>query len=299
MDAMAHRLAWPEMPSTPDHYAAFLGRIAADPAARPDDPGLARVARAAAGEPPARLRARLLLERAAYRIVATEDTLRDIVAESGFPSAEVFNRAFRREHGVLPSVWRADPTTHLLDSPGDVHFHPPAGLRLPPRHRMDGVDLVVEMVEHHVERLDDLVAAAALVADAVLDVPLGAPAAEQHAAVSSPRAALSLLVAELEQFDALVHDAGRDVTGQDVTGARPSAAQEPESLPSIRRRLDRAGPAFVDDVSLLAATGRFDETFVDASTSTPRVRSYGALVRDVLVDSGHLRLLVLARLRDR
>ena len=281
------------MASAPDHFAAFLSRFATDPEARPDDPGLARVARAAAGEPPGRLRARVLLERAAYRMVATGDTLRDIVAGSGFPSAEVFNRAFRREHGVLPSVWRADPTTHLLDAPGDVHFHPPAGLRLPPRHRMDGVDLVVEMVEHHVQRLGELVAEAARVADPVLDLPLGTPAAPQHAAASSPRTALSLLVAELERFDALVHASGDD------GDARLPDAEEPEDLPSIRRRLDRAGPAFVDDVSLLAATGRFDETFVDASTPTPRVRSYGAMVRDVLVDSGHLRLLVLTRLRDR
>lgn len=257
-------------------------------------PGLDRVVEAVSGETPSRFRARVLLERAAYRMVATGDTLRDIVAESGFPSVQVFNRAFRREHGVLPSVWRADPTTHLLDAPFDVHFHPPSGLRLPPRRRMDGVDLVVEMVEHHVQRLGELVAEAALVADAVLDTPLDAPAAPQHAHVGSLRGALSLLVGELERFAALVHDGEREAAG----ASRPSAPEERESLASIRRRLDRAGPAYVDDVSLLAATGRFDEAYVDASTSTPRVLSYGAMVRDVLVDSGHLRLLVLARLRE-
>jgi hypothetical protein len=225
------------------------------------------------GEPPARFRRRILMERAAYLVLTTDHTLLEIAHDSGFTGQATFATAFRQEFGALPSVWRAEPTSYVIDAPGDVHFHPPDGLRLPARHRMDGVDLVVEMVEQHVRLLGELVDRAQLVSDEDLD---GA----------GLRRSLSTLVRQLETLSTAVH-AG------DAVAVDPLA-----SVVVMRRRLDRVGPAFVDDVARLSATGRFDETVVDGFSPGPQAQSYGAMVADVLTEGYHLRLLALATLVD-
>ncbi len=285
------------MSTAADHFTAFVDRIAGDVAAMPvsahEMAGLAglsrsqfeRVARAVAGESPARFRGRILLERAAYLMLATDRTILDIALDSGFTTHEAFTRAFRREHGVLPSVWRADPTSFRIDAPGDVHFHPPAGLRLPARHRMDSVDLVVEMVEHHVWLVGELVDRARLVSDDDLDRP--SERSIEGLDGATLRWALSRLIGQMEMWNAAVHEGDYDF-----------AVEERESPTSMRRRLDRVGPEFVDNVSLLAATGRFDETFVEAFSPTPHVLSYGAMVAHVLTFAAHHRLLALSRLRE-
>ena len=261
-------------PGPGDRFPAHLDRLEHDD----------RVARAVAGEPWPRVRRRVLLERAAYRVIAGEP-VGDVAATSGLGSREAFTRAFRREHGANPSEWRAEPTSYVIDAPNDVHFSPPAGLRLPARERMDGVDLVVELVEQHVRMVADLVDLAATVPEAELDrEPSGSEA--DLVPDLTLRRSLSRLVGELEALTALVHDVAYDA---DV--------EEHESVDSMRSRIGRVGPAFVDDVSLLAATGRLDEAFADLSGPAPEVLSYGARVGRVLTDSAHLRLLCLAQLR--
>src|SRR6266487_825919 len=66
-----------------------------------------RLISSAAGEPPAAFRRRVLLERAAYRLVTRAAGILDIGLEAGYASNEAFTRAFRRAYGVSPSAWRA------------------------------------------------------------------------------------------------------------------------------------------------------------------------------------------------
>jgi AraC-like DNA-binding protein/uncharacterized damage-inducible protein DinB len=286
-----------DAPTAADHFTVFVDRIAMVVAGLSGTSGevaetdgssraqLERVARAVAGESSGRFRRRILLERAAHLMLATDRTILDIALDSGFATHEAFTRAFKREHGVLPSVWRAEPTSFRIDAANDVHFHPPAGLRLPARHRMDGVDLVIEMVEHHVWLVGELVDRARLVSDDDLDEV--SDRSVEGIDGGTLRWALSRLVGQMEMWNAAVHDTDYDV-----------AVEEHESVPSMRRRLDRVGPEFVDNVSRLAATGRFDETFVDAFSPTPQVLSYGAMVAHVLTFAAHHRLLALSRLRE-
>jgi hypothetical protein len=232
-----------------------------------------------AGESPARFRDRLLLERAAHLVATTDRPLQVIAAECGFRGYDVFSRAFRRELGALPSQWRADPTSWAIDAPGDAHFQPPLGIRLPARSRVDSVDLVVEMVEHHVQVVGDLVDRAGQLSDAELDRPAaGGP---------SLRSALADAVIALETFTALVHDVP-------APGPVPDAAR----LHDLRVRLEQVGPDFVGSVALLGATGRFDEAFVDAFAPDPTTVSFGQMVRDVVTDADGLVSLVRARLRE-
>jgi len=284
--------------STPvDHFTAFVEQIAVDVGAMPETAlemaqaaGLSRsqferVARAIAGESPAHFRARILLERSAYLMLTTTDTLLDIAVECGFSSHEAFTRAFRRAYGANPSVWRAEPTSFRLDAPNDVHFHPPAGLRLPARQRMDSVDLVIEMVEHHVWLVGQLVDRAAGLTDAELDAAYTGPieAIDNH----TLRGSLSRLVGQMEMWSAAVHDQPYDFSVEDH-----------ESVASMASRLERVGPQFLDDVSMVAATGRFDETFVESFSARPQVLSYGAMVAHVLTFAAHHRLLALSRMAE-
>jgi AraC-like DNA-binding protein len=284
-----------------DHFVAFLDLLQADLESG-EDHGLhddaaalaaraylsrfhfERVVSAVAGETPTRFRGRILMERAGYRMIATDATLLDIALEAGFSSHEAFTRAFRREHGVTPSAWRRRPGSFRIEAPSDVHFHPPGGLRLPARHRMDSVDLVVEMVEHHVWLVGELVDRAHALSDADLDTPLPGPVPDIDG--DTLRWALSRLIGQMAMWNAAVADATYDF-GLEVD--EPAAA--------MRRRLDVTGPDFVANVRRFADEGRFDETFVDAFAPRPVVLTYGAMVAHVLTFAAHHRLLAVAALR--
>jgi AraC-like DNA-binding protein len=59
------------------------------------------------GEPPMRYLARLRLRHAARRLRASHESVARIAFEAGYESEAAFSRAFRRELGVPPAIWRA------------------------------------------------------------------------------------------------------------------------------------------------------------------------------------------------
>jgi AraC-like DNA-binding protein len=79
------------------------------------------------GEPPAALRRRVMLERAAWRLQRGEGVAA-VAIDEGWSSPEVFSRAFRRTFGVPPS--QASEVGFRLPAPNGVHFHPPQSLWL-------------------------------------------------------------------------------------------------------------------------------------------------------------------------
>src|SRR5215218_2669207 len=116
-----------------------------------------RMISAVAGEPPATFRRRILLERAAYRMISTSAPLIDIAVEAGYGSHEAFTRAFTKAYGVAPAAWRRKPGHIQVEAPSGVHFHPPGSLRLPARDKVSAMDLLTKMVEHHVWLTGELV----------------------------------------------------------------------------------------------------------------------------------------------
>src|SRR3982751_74015 len=91
---------------------------------------LDRMVRSVAGEPPQALRRRVLLERAAYRMVTTTAPLIDIAVEAGYGSHEAFTRAFARAYGVSPAGRgrgpRPDPHPRAQQRPLPPARQPPA-----------------------------------------------------------------------------------------------------------------------------------------------------------------------------
>jgi AraC family transcriptional regulator len=245
-----------------------------------------RLVSAAAGEPPAALRRRVLLERAAYRLLTTDDHLLEIGLEAGYASHEAFTRAFARAYGEPPSRWRANPTGLRLEAPSHVHFHPPGSLQLPTDRKVTGMELLTRMVEHHIWLVSEMLTRAESLPDDVLDRPIEI-SVDGIDCDPTLRSLLARLVGQMAMWDAATHSAPYDIE-----------SEKDVSLSELRRRLAEAGPAFLGQIREIVDEGRLDETFVDAICDPPQVFTYGGMIAHVLTFAAHRRTLVCGALYD-
>jgi AraC family transcriptional regulator len=245
-----------------------------------------RIISSVAGEPPATFRRRVLLERAAYRLVTTRWTVLDVAVEAGYGSHEAFTRAFARAFGTAPTTWRRRPTQTRIDAPSGVHFHPPGGLRLPSRTKETSMDLLTKMVEHHVWLTGEMIDRAARLDDATLDKPI-VVSVEGIDDDPTLRSLLSRLVGQLGMWNAVM--ASRDYDW---------SVEQDEPIDSIRRRLATEGPTYLAHVRAVVGEGRLDETFVDAHCEPAEIFTYGGLIAHILTFAAHRRTLVAGALID-
>jgi AraC-like DNA-binding protein len=245
-----------------------------------------RVVAATAGEPPTAFRRRVLLERAAYRLVISERAILDVAIEAGYGSHEAFTRAFRRAYGSSPAGWRRRPTRMQIEAPSDVHFHPPGGLRLPAHEKEGPMDLLNKMVEHHVWLVGEMVSRASTLTGEQLDAPIEI-SVEGVDDDPTLRSLLSRLIGQMGMWNAAI--AGR---------AYDFEIERDESLGSMRSRLADEGSAFVSRVREVTEQSRLDETFIDAICDPPDVFTYGGMIAHVLTFAAHRRTLVAGALID-
>jgi AraC-like DNA-binding protein len=245
-----------------------------------------RLVSATGGEPPATLRRRVLLERAAYRLITTDDDLLEVALAAGYSSHEAFTRAFRRAYGQAPSRWRRQPTSFRIEAPSRVHFNPPGGLRAPAHRKVTGMDLLTRMVEHHVWLVGEMIARADGLSDEALDAPVEI-SVEGIDDEPTLRSLLSRLVGQLAMWDAATHDRPYDF-----------GVERGESVAEMRARLAHVGPAFLSQVRTVLDEGRLDETFVDAICDPPEIFTYGGMIAHVLTFAAHRRTLVCGALID-
>jgi hypothetical protein len=84
--------------------------------------------------------------------------------------------SFARAYGMPPREWRREASrVFFLAAPSGVHFQPPAGLRLPARRNVSGMDVLVRMVEHQVWLTGELIERGARLDAATLDRPIELP----------------------------------------------------------------------------------------------------------------------------
>ena len=245
-----------------------------------------RVVVATAGETPSRLRRRVLLERAAYRLLTSEQGVLEVAHEAGYSSNEAFTRAFRRAYGVAPSVWRAQPGRIQLTAPNGVHFHPPGGLRLPARDEVTSMDLLAKLLEHHVWLVGEIVDRSGRLPADRLDAPITV-SVEGVDDDPTLRSLLSRLVGQMDMWNAAMENHAYDFE-----------VERGESLRSIRARLDSAGPEFLARANEVIGESRLDETFVDATCDPPRVFTYGGMLAHVLTFAAHRRTLAIGALHS-
>jgi len=245
-----------------------------------------RVVASAAGEPPGALRRRILLERAAYRLLTSGQTVLEISIEAGYSSHEAFTRAFARAYARPPSEWRRRPSRFQLGPPGQVHFHPPGSLRIPARRKVTTMELLNRMVEHHVWLVGEMLIRAKGLSDDILDAPIEL-SVEGLDDRPTLRSQLSRLVGQLDMWNAATSDREYDF-----------AVEEGETIASMQTRLAAAGPLFREKVNGIVEEGRLDETFVDAICDPPEVFTYGGMIAHVLTFAAHRRTLVCGALID-
>ncbi|HEY0693829.1 MAG TPA: helix-turn-helix domain-containing protein [Kribbella sp.] len=244
-----------------------------------------RIVTAAAGESPAAFRRRLLLERAAYRLLSEDTGVLELAIDAGYGSHEAFTRAFARAYGMSPREWRREPSRRFfLAAPSGVHFQPPAGLRLPARRKAKGMDVLVRMVEHHVWLTGEMIERGARLDATALDAPIELSVEGIDDDVSI-RYLLDRLVWQEEMWLASVDDRPFQVPecGKQVT----------TPLAELRARHASAGSRFVALVNRLNDEGRFDESFVDTTCEPPRVFTFGGMVAHVLTFAAHRRSLLV------
>jgi AraC family transcriptional regulator len=87
-----------------------------------------RVFRGMVGETPLELHRRLRMERAADRLLRTDESVTQIAFGAGYDTHEAFTRAFRTFYGVSPSAFRKDvaegcrPRQFELPARSNIHF---------------------------------------------------------------------------------------------------------------------------------------------------------------------------------
>ena len=241
-----------------------------------------RMIKSVAGEPPSALRRRVLLERAAYRMITTTAPLIDIAVEAGYGSHEAFTRAFTRAYGAPPATWRRKPGHIQIPAPSDVHFHPPGSLRLPARDKVSSMDLLTKMVEHHIWLTGEMVRLAERLTDDQLDQEIELDVDDDTQTI---RSLLSRLIGQMGMWNAAM--ASRDYDW---------SVEEHESLSSMRQRLATEGPTYLAHVRDVVASDRLDDTFVDALCQPASVFTYGGMIAHVLTFAAHRRTLVVLAL---
>ncbi|HEX6935969.1 MAG TPA: helix-turn-helix domain-containing protein, partial [Actinomycetes bacterium] len=243
---------------------------------------LDRIVSSVAGEPPSRFRRRVLLERAAYRLITTRQSILDVAVEAGYGSHEAFTRAFTRAYGATPAGWRRRPSHIQIQAPSDVHFHPPGSLRLPAEQKVTPMDLLTKMVEHHIWLVGEMVERAGRLDDDQLDRPIVLSVDEEQQTI---RSLLSRLIGQMGMWNAAL--ASRDYDW---------SVEDHESIESMRERLAGEGPTYLSHVRDVCEQGRLDDTFVDALCEPAEVFTYGGMIAHVLTFAAHRRTLVVLAL---
>ncbi|MGH2948208.1 MAG: helix-turn-helix domain-containing protein, partial [Solirubrobacteraceae bacterium] len=204
----------------------------------------------------------------------------EAAAAAGYGSLAAFSRAFARAHAMPPSAFAGSGRPVEVEAPNGIHFHPPAGLLIPgARDPVARRDLTERMVSHHLDRVRELLGAAATLPPAELDRPLrpGFVAVWFEGEEASAAQMAERLVFTLEIWVAA------------ITG-------EPAPSPGggdLLRRFERAGPAFAGVARRIRDRGAWDDAFVDALCEPPQSFTYGGVLSHVL-SYGAVRREVLA-----
>jgi AraC-like DNA-binding protein len=251
-----------------------------------------RMAAAVLGEPPGAFRRRLLLERAAHRLVTSGSSIIDIATENGYGSHEAFTRAFSRAYGASPSRWRSNPSHRTgrgllrefeLPCPSDVHFQPPEGLRLPATQKVSEMELLQKLVDHHIKTVGQIIDRLADLPDEVLDRPIELSVEWIDCKPLTLRSAVDRCVVQEEMW---------------MSSLRGGSFPEPgDKTPAgLRARHEVAGPAYREFVADTIAQGRLADTFVDTTCDEPRTFTFGGMIGHVITFGAVRRTLALGAL---
>jgi AraC-like DNA-binding protein len=243
-----------------------------------------REVRRLTGEPPAALRRRVMLERAAWRLQRGEGVA-DVAVAEGWSSAEVFSRAFRRAFGVPPS--RAGDVGFRLAAPNGVHFHPPHSLWCDgDGDAGSGPDVSQFMLVHDVADTAYLIGLAGQLTETQWqqEISPGQVVLDWDGPEPSVAAVLGATVWTKEVWLATIE--GRDF---------PSRTTPPTPA-KLAERHDVIGKLWTAIISEYSAAGRLADTVIDALCDPPESFQLYGIVAHVLTYSAQRRGIARAML---
>ncbi|STZ34196.1 AraC family transcriptional regulator [Mycolicibacterium smegmatis] len=244
-----------------------------------------REVRRLTGEPPAALRRRIMLERAAWRLRQGAGVA-EVAAAEGWSSPEVFSRAFRRAFGVPPS--RATDVGFRLPAPNGVHFHPPRSLWCDGRAGGGGPDIAQFMLVHDIADTAYLIEQAYALTENQWrqEVSPGQTVLDWDGPEPSVAAVLAAIVWTKEVWLATIE--GRDFPSRDTTcNASPR---------ELAVHHDTVGNRWTTVISEYSTAGRLGDTVIDALCDPPESFQLYGIVAHVLTYSAHRRGLARAML---
>lgn len=244
-------------------------------------------------ETPAAMRRRLLLERAAWTLANTTQSVTDIALDANYGSLEAFTRAFRKAYSTSPSLYRRiGPNRFWLPSPNGIHFIQP-GSRLTDNQpkgalQMDLLDRFAGNDSWHTRRLLD---SAAKLTDEQLDRPLKAvveilPWREK---TNTLRQLLENIIFTKEVWAAALIGKSFDVSGSPPEKKRPAA---------MLQRLEETDADLSRVFCEIRTRGGWDDEFVDALCEPPENFTYGGVFAHIMTFNAHRRIMALDAFRE-
>lgn len=224
------------------------------------------VVRAATGEPPGRLRRRILMERAAWELKTSAVPVTAIALAAGYEAVGSFTRAFHRDFSTSPAGFRARPGPHVLSAPNGIHYHPPAGLSLP-GPETGGGGLLGRLLEHDHWLTRRALEAARALADEHLDAPAGGMSRPWFGG-ETLRGLLERMVSSREMWTATM-------TGE-------QCVSRSGSVEALVVRWETVGQRFRALCADLEADGGWDRVFIDATRDPPERFTFGGAVAHLL-----------------
>lgn len=247
-----------------------------------------REVRRLTGEPPAALRRRIMLERAAWRLSRGEGVAA-VAADEGWSSPEVFSRAFRRSFGIPPSRVTGSQRGFRLPAPNGLHFHPPQSLCIDgesDEQPTAGVARV--LIAHDIADTDYLIGRAVELSEEqwTQHVSPGQVVLDWDGPEPSIAAVLGAIVWTKEVWLASVE--GRDFPSRIPTDP---ACSDPQTLATHHADVSARWSAMVVEVT---EQGRLADTVIDALCDPPESFQLFGIIAHVLTYSAHRRELARA-----
>lgn len=226
------------------------------------------------------MRRRLLLERAAWQLSRTGQSVTDIAFDAAFGSLEAFTRAFRRAFGVSPSIYRRmGATDHRLAAPSGIHYASPS-------KGASDMDLFDRLAGHDSWHTGQLLDMAKKLTGDQLDRPIrGAKLIPWEEPDGTLREMLERLVSWKEIWTAAL-------------AGGPMPNETDRSIAGLCRRFQKTDGEFQKILREVRDRGGWDDTFVDALCEPAETFTFGGVFAHVITFNSYRRLSALAVFRD-
>ncbi|MFA5607270.1 MAG: AraC family transcriptional regulator [Leucobacter sp.] len=232
-----------------------------------------------ANESPARLRRRVLLERAAWELQRSV-TVTDAAFTAGYDSVDGFSRAFSRAFGCVPSeIPDMRERGHWLPAPNGIHFHSPTALYADSEQEQSAGDVVMLMIQHDLDDVDALLTAAKVIGDE--EYRRERMPGHRVLSWSGDEASLAdvlrhLVLAKLPWLASIQGEDEPDLDGPD----------DPDNLQSRHSEISAQWLAMTRDVERRRAWG---DRMIDALCDPPESFQLSQIIAHVLTFSAHRR----------